>query len=64
MKLDWEERTMANDFLPAVVSIGILAAAFLLVWIADIRIPRRLDVLELMQTEEYSTIELESAEPL
>jgi hypothetical protein len=32
---------MLNDFLPAVTSIAILAAAFLYAWISDVRRIRR-----------------------
>jgi len=52
---------MLHDFLPAIVSIGILAGAFLFAWISDVRRIRRFHVPELMQTRVDATIEIESA---
>jgi hypothetical protein len=37
---------MFNDFLPPIISIGILAAAFLFVWSSDVRRSRRIGVVE------------------
>jgi hypothetical protein len=55
---------MLNDFLPAIVSVGILAAVFLFAWISDVRRIQRLNAPELMQTRVLSEIENESVEPL
>jgi hypothetical protein len=51
---------MLHDFLPAIVSIGILTGAFLFAWISDVRRIRRFHVPELVQTGVHSTIEIES----
>jgi hypothetical protein len=51
---------MLHDFLPAIVSIGILAGAFLFAWISDARRIRRFHVPELVQTRVRSTSEIES----
>jgi hypothetical protein len=37
---------MFNDFLPPIISVGILAAAFLFVWSTDFRKSRRVGVVE------------------
>jgi hypothetical protein len=55
---------MLNDFLPAIVSVGILAGAFLFAWISDVRRIQRLNAPELMQTRVLSEIESESVELL
>jgi hypothetical protein len=54
---------MLNDFLPAIVSIGILAGAFLFAWISDVRRIRHSDVPELVPARVHSVIERESREP-
>ena len=51
---------MLHDFLPAIVSIGILAGALLFAWISDVRRIRRFHVPEIVQTRAHSTIEIES----
>jgi hypothetical protein len=38
---------MLNDFLPAIVSLGILVGAFLFAWISDVRRIQRLGAPEL-----------------
>jgi hypothetical protein len=56
---------MSNDFLPAIVSVGILVGVFLFAWISDVRRIQRLNAPELMQTRVLSEIESEeSVEPL
>jgi hypothetical protein len=40
------EQTMLNDFLPAIISVGVLAGAFLLVRSSDARKSRRIEVME------------------
>jgi hypothetical protein len=50
---------MLNDFLPAIVSLGILVGVFLLAWISDVRRIQRLNAPELMQTRVLSEIESE-----
>jgi hypothetical protein len=56
---------MLNDYLPAIVSLGILIGAFLFAWISDVRRIQRLNAPELMQTRVLSEIESEeSVEPL
>jgi Flp pilus assembly protein TadB len=52
---------MLNDCLPAIVSVGILAGAFLFVWISDVRRMRRFNVHEQAQTRVLSMIEIESS---
>ena len=37
---------MLNDFIPAIVSLGILVGAFLFAWISDVRRIQRLSVPE------------------
>jgi len=51
---------MLHDFLPAIVSIGILTGAFLFVWISDARRSRRFHDPELVQARVHSTSEIES----
>ena len=48
---------MLKDFLPAIVSLGIVVGAFLLAWISDVRRIQRLNAPELMQTRVLSEIE-------
>ena len=55
---------MLNDFLPAIVSVGILAGVFLFAWISDVRRIRRLNAPERMQTRVLPQIESESVELL
>ena len=55
---------MLNDFLPAIVSVGILVGVFLFAWISDVRRIQRLNAPELVQTRVSSEIESESVEPL
>jgi hypothetical protein len=55
---------MLNDFLPAIVSVGILIGVFLFAWISDVRRIQRLNAPELMQTRVLSQIESESVGPL
>jgi hypothetical protein len=54
---------MLNDFLPAIVSVGILVSVFLFAWISDVRRIQRLNAPELMQTRVLFEIESESVEP-
>jgi hypothetical protein len=51
---------MLHDFLPAIVSIGILTGAFFIAWISDARRIRRFHVPELVQARVHSTSEIES----
>ena len=37
---------MLNDFLPAIISLGILVGAFLSAWISDVRTIQRLSAPE------------------
>ena len=37
---------MLNEFLPAIVSLGVLAGAFLFAWISDVRRIQRLNAPE------------------
>jgi hypothetical protein len=53
-----------NDFLPAIVSVGILVGVFLFAWISDVRRIQRLNAPELVQSRVPSEIESESVEPL
>jgi hypothetical protein len=55
---------MLNDFLPAIVSVGILVGVFLFAWISDVRRIQRLNAPELMQSRVLSEIESESVGPL
>jgi len=55
---------MLNDFLPAIVSVGILVGVFLFAWISDLRKIQGLNAPELVQTRVPSEIEGESVEPL
>jgi hypothetical protein len=55
---------MMNEFLPAIVSVGILVGAFLCAWISDVRRIQRLNAPELMQPRFLSKIEIESVELL
>jgi hypothetical protein len=55
---------MSNDFLPAIVSVGIVIGVFLFAWISDVRRIQRLNALERMQTRVLSGIESESVEAL
>jgi hypothetical protein len=55
---------MSNDFLPAIVSVGILVGVFLFAWISDVRRIQRLNAPELMQTRVLFEIESESVESL
>ena len=55
---------MLNDFLPAIISVGILIGVFLLAWISDVRRTQRLNAPELMQTRVPFEIESASVEPL
>ena len=55
---------MSNDFLPAIVSVGIVIGVFLFAWISDVRRIQRLNAPELMQTRVLSEIESESVEAL
>jgi hypothetical protein len=55
---------MLNDFLPAIVSAGILVGVFLFAWISDVRRIQRLNAPEPVQTRVPSEIESESVEPL
>jgi len=55
---------MLNDFLPAIVSVGILVGVFLFAWISDVRRIQRLNAPELMQTRVLFEIESESVESL
>jgi hypothetical protein len=55
---------MLNDFLPAIVSVGILAAFFFYAWISDIRRIRHFNGAKLEQTRLQSTIDGDSREPL
>ena len=55
---------MLNDFLPTIVSVGILAAFFLYAWISDIRRIRHFNAAKLEQTRLQSTIDGDSREPL
>jgi hypothetical protein len=55
---------MSNDFLPAIVSVGIVIGVFLFAWISDLRRIQRLNALERMQTRVLSGIESESVEAL
>jgi hypothetical protein len=55
---------MLNDFLPAIVSVGILAAFFLYAWISDIRRIRHFNAAKLEPTRLQSTIDGDSREPL
>ena len=49
---------MMNDFLPAIVTIGILAAAFLFAWVSDVRS----DVAEEASAGATSLVQAEDAE--
>jgi hypothetical protein len=53
---------MLNDFLPAIVSLGIVVGVFLLAWISDVRRIQRLNAPE--QTRVLSEIKSASVEPL
>jgi hypothetical protein len=55
---------MSNDFLPAIVSVGILVGGFLFAWISDVRRIQRLNAPELIQTRVLFEIESESVESL
>ena len=55
---------MFNDYLPAIISLGILVGAFLSAWISDVRRIQRLNAPELMQTRVLFEIESESVESL
>jgi hypothetical protein len=55
---------MLNDFLPAMVSVGVLACAFLFVWISDVRRMRRLEAPEFVETTVPSMLEIEGGEEL
>jgi hypothetical protein len=55
---------MLNDFLPAIVSVGILAGAFLFVWSSDVRRTRRFDVPEPLQPSVDIVIDTEGGEQL
>jgi hypothetical protein len=55
---------MSNDFLPAIVSVGIVIGVFLFAWISDVRRIQRRNALERMQTRVLSGIESESVEAL
>jgi hypothetical protein len=55
---------MLNDFLPAIVSVGIVFGAFLFAWISDVRRIQRLNAPELMQTRVLPEIESVSVEAL
>jgi hypothetical protein len=55
---------MLNDFLPAMVSVGVLAGAFLFVWISDVRRMRRLEAPEFVETTVPSMLEIEGGEEL
>jgi hypothetical protein len=55
---------MLNDFLPAIVSVGIVVGAFLFAWISDVRRIQRLNAPELMRTRVLSEIESVSVEAL
>ena len=58
------EQKVLNDFLPAIVSVGILVGVFLFAWISDVRRIQRLNAPELVQSRVPSEIESESVEPL
>lgn len=53
---------MLNDFLPGIVSIGILAAAFLFVWTSDVRRLNRSNVAE-AEDAEIPLLEMKTDEP-
>jgi hypothetical protein len=53
-----------NDFLPAIVSVGILVGVFLFAWISDVRRIQRLNAPELVQSRVPSEIERYSVESL
>jgi len=55
---------MLNDFLPAIVSVGIVIGVFLFAWISDVRRIQRLNAPELMQTRIISEIESVSVDAL
>jgi hypothetical protein len=55
---------MLNDFLPAIVSVAILAGAFLFVWSSDVRRTRRSDVPEPLQPSVDPIIDTEGDEQL
>jgi hypothetical protein len=63
-RADRGEQTMSNDFLPAIVSVGILVSVFLFAWISDVRRIQRLNAPELMRTRVLSEIESESVASL
>jgi hypothetical protein len=52
-----------SDFIPALVSIAIVAASFLLVWNLDVRNVRRVLEPEQTQTEDAYLSRTEDAEP-
>lgn len=53
---------MLNDFLPAIISVAILAGAFLFVWSSDVRRARRVDVPEPLQPSVDPVIDMEGGE--
>jgi hypothetical protein len=53
-----------NDFLPAIVSVGILVGVFLFAWISDVRRIQRLNAPELVQSRVPSEIKSYSVESL
>jgi hypothetical protein len=55
---------MLNDFLPAVVSVGVLVGVFLFAWISDVCRIQPYNALELARTGLSSETESEAVEPL
>lgn len=55
---------MLNDFLPAIVSVAILAGAFLFVWSSDVRRTRRIEVPEPLHASVDPVIDMEGGEQL
>jgi|HubBroStandDraft_5_1064220.scaffolds.fasta_scaffold2159600_1 hypothetical protein len=55
---------MSNDFLPAIISVGIVIGSFLFAWISDVRRIQILNAPKLMQTRIRSEIASERFESL